>query len=166
MESPPLRIVGPAFSTLVCPVLVRSVDWPSVGPVMLVEVSDRSYYEAIAQIIPILFLTMAIGEARVRIRDTVSLRSAVLGVLFIGALLVAAEVAALRVLKTGHGSHVAKDATALGLGVGFAWVVRTLAIGVCRDRTEDEDELPTGVAVLVDAAFAVTASVVTIALIL
>jgi hypothetical protein len=128
-------------------------------------VGERSYYEAIAQIIPILFLAMAIGEARVRIRDTISLRTAVLGVLFIGVLLVAAEVAALCVLKSGHSSRVARDLTAVGLGVGFAWVVRTLAIGVCRDRTKDENDVPAEIAVLIDAAFAMIASVVTVGLI-
>jgi hypothetical protein len=132
---------------------------------MLVNVSNRSYYEAVAQIIPILFLTMAIGEARIRIRDTISLRRAVLGVLFIGAVLVAAEVAALRVLKTGGSSRAVKDLTAVGLGVGFAWVARTLAVAVCRDRTEDENELPGGITVLIDAAFAITALLVTAALI-
>lgn len=133
---------------------------------MLVAVSDKSYYEAVAQIIPILLLTMAIGEARVRVRDTVSLRKAVLGVLFIGVVLVAAEVAALRALMAGEGSRIAKDLTALGLGVGLAWVVRTLATAVCRDRTENEDELPAGIAVLIDATFFVTALVVMIVLIL
>lgn len=133
---------------------------------MLDTVSDRSYYEAVAQVIPILLLAMAIGEARVRIRDTVSLRSAVLGVLFIGAVLVAAEVAALRVLMAGEGSRIAKDLTALGLGVGLAWVVRTLAIAVSRDKTEDEDQLPVGIAVLIDVAFAMTALAVTFVLIL
>lgn len=127
--------------------------------------SDRSYYEAIAQIIPILFLTMAVGEARVRVRDSVSLRGAVLGVLFIGFLLVAAEVAALRVLIAGHGSRIARDLTGLGVGVGIAWVVRTLAIGVSRDRTETDGELPADIAVLIDAAFAVTALAVMFVLI-
>jgi hypothetical protein len=133
---------------------------------MLLTVDDRSYYEAIAQIIPILFLTMAIGEARVRIRDTVSLRSAVLGVLFIGVVLVAAEVAALRVLTSGSSSRVAKDLTALGLGIGFAWIVRTLAFSVCRDKTEDENEMAAGIAVVVDASFAMIAAIVTVTLIL
>ncbi len=132
---------------------------------MLDAVSDRSYYEAAAQIIPILLLTMAIGEAKVRIRDTVSLRNAVLGALFIGIVLVAGEVAAIRVLMTDEGSRVAKDLTALGLGVGLAWVVRTLATAVWRDRT-DSGALPAEIAVLIDASFAVTAVVITCALIL
>jgi hypothetical protein len=102
----------------------------------------------------------------VRIRDTVSLRSAVLGALFIGVVLAAGEVAAVRVLMTGEGFRIAKDLTALGLGVGLAWVVRTLATAVWRDRTDDEDELPAEIAVLIDASFAVTAVVIICALIL
>lgn len=139
---------------------------PSAAPAMLDAVSDRSYYEAAAQIIPILLLTMAVGEAKVRIRDTVSLRGAVLGALFIGIVLVAGEVAAIRVLMTGEDFRIAKDLTALGLGVGLAWVVRTLATAVWRDRTDNEDELPAEIAVLIDASFAVTAVVVICALIL
>jgi hypothetical protein len=133
---------------------------------MLVKVSDRSYYEAIAQIIPILLLTMAVGEARVRVRDTVSLRAAILGVLFIGAVLVAGEIAALRALEVGHGSRLAKDLTVLAVAVGFAWVVRSLAQFVYRDRSNSDEEPPPGIALLIDVAFAVTAAVVVCALIL
>lgn len=50
---------------------------------MLVMVSDQSYYEAIVQVIPILLLTMAVGEARLRVRDTLSIRTAILGVLLL-----------------------------------------------------------------------------------
>jgi xanthine/uracil permease len=124
----------------------------------------KGYYEAVAQIIPILFLTMAVGEARVRVRDTLSTRTAVLGVLFIGALLAAGEVAALRAIEVGHGTRVAKDLTAVALGVGVAWIVRSLAEVVYRDRTEEEEEA--GIGVLIDAAFAVTAIGVICALIL
>jgi hypothetical protein len=101
---------------------------------------EKSYYEAVAQIIPILFLTMAIGEARVHVRDTVSPRNAILGVLFIGAVLVAGEVAALRVLEANDGSRLAKDLTALSIAVGFAWIVRTLATVVHRDRNDSDEE--------------------------
>lgn len=126
----------------------------------------NGYYEAVAQIIPILFLTMAVGEARVRIRDTLSTRAAVLGVLFIGGLLASGEVAALRAIEVGHGSHLARDLTAFALGVGVAWVVRSLAVVVYRDRHEDEAEPPRDIAVLIDGAFAVTAIAVVCALIL
>lgn len=84
---------------------------------------DRSYYEAVAQIIPILFLTMAVGEARLRIRDTISPRRAIIGVLFIAAVLVVGEIAALRSLEAGHGTRLAKDLTALAVAVGLGWIV-------------------------------------------
>jgi hypothetical protein len=117
----------------------------------------KGYYEAVAQIIPILFLAMAVGEARVRVRDTLSVRTAVLGVLFIGALLAAGEVAALRAVEVGHGSHLAKDLTVFGLGVGIAWIVRSLAVVVYRDRDEEGDGEEPGIELLIDGAFAVTA---------
>jgi hypothetical protein len=126
----------------------------------------KGYYEAVAQIIPILFLAMAVGEARVRVRDTLSVRTAVLGVLFIGALLAAGEVAALRAVEVGHGSRLAKDLTAFGLGVGIAWIVRSLAVVVYRDRDEEGDAEEPGIELLIDGAFAVTAIGVICALIL
>jgi hypothetical protein len=144
---------------------VSRLDGASVVPAMLVKVSDRSYYEAIVQIIPILLLTIAIGEARLRVRDTVSIRAAILGVLFIGAVLVAGEVAALHALEVGHGSRLAKDLTVMAVAVGLAWVVRSLAQFVYRDRRDGDEEPPSGIAVLIDAAFAVTAVVVVCALI-
>lgn len=128
--------------------------------------SDRRYYEAIVQVIPILLLTMAVGEARLRIRDTVSIRAAILGVLFIGAVLVAGEVAALRALEVGHGSRLAKDLTVMAVAVGLGWVVRSLAQFAYRDRSDGDEEPPPGIAVLIDAAFFVTAAVVICALIL
>jgi hypothetical protein len=128
--------------------------------------SGRSYYEAVAQIIPILFLTMAVGEARVRIRETISPRNAVIGVLFIAAVLVAGEIAALRSLEAGHGTRLAKDLTALAMAVGLGWIVRTLAGVVARDRTEDAGEPPPEITVLIDGAFFVTAVCVGCALIL
>lgn len=125
----------------------------------------KCYYEAVAQIIPILFLTMAVGEARVRVRDTLSTRTAVLGALFIGGLLAAGEVAALRAVEVGHGGRVAKDLTAFALGIGIAWIVRSLAEVAYRDRMDEEEE-ETGVAVLIDSAFALTAIGVICALII
>lgn len=132
---------------------------------MLVKMSDRSYYEAIAQIIPILLLTMAVGEARLRLRDTLSIRTAILGVLFIGGVLVAGEIAALHALEVGHGSRLVKDMTVIAVAVGLAWIVRSLAQFVYRDRSDGDEEPPPGIAVLIDAAFGVTAVVVLCALI-
>ncbi|HET7589483.1 MAG TPA: hypothetical protein VFK14_04780 [Solirubrobacterales bacterium] len=132
---------------------------------MLIKVSGQSYYEAIVQVIPILLLTMAVGEARLRVRDTISIRTAILGVLFIGALLVAGEVAALHALEVGHGSRLTKDLTVIAVAVGLGWVVRSLAQFVYRDRSDGEEEPPPGIAVLIDSAFAATAVIVICALI-
>jgi hypothetical protein len=129
------------------------------------KVSDRSYYEAIVQIIPILLLTMTVGEARLRIRDTIPLRTAILGVLFIGTVLVAAEIAALHALEVGHGSWLAKNLSVVAVAVGLGWIVRSLAEFVYRDRSDDEEEPPPEIAVLIDATFLVTAIVVICALI-
>lgn len=133
---------------------------------MLASVTDTGFYEVIAQIIPVLFLTMAIGEARVRVRDTIAPRNAILGVLFIGGTLVAGELAALHVLEVGHGTRVTRDLAVLAVAVGLGWVVRSLASTVYRDRDDEHAEPPSGLAVLIDASFFVTAVIVVIALIL
>lgn len=128
--------------------------------------ADLGFYEVIAQIIPVLFLTMAIGEARVQIRDTIAPRNAILGVLFIGGILVAGELAALHALEAGHGTRITKDLVVLALAVGLGWIVRSLASLVYRDRGGEEVEPPAGMAVLIDASFFVTAIIVVVALIL
>jgi hypothetical protein len=129
--------------------------------------ADTGFYEVIAQVIPVLFLTMAIGEARVQVRDTIVTRNAILGVLFIGGVLVAGELAALHVLEVGHGTRITKDLAVLALAVGLGWIVRSLASVVYRDRGDDEEaEPPAGLAVLIDASFFVTAIIVVVALIL
>lgn len=127
--------------------------------------SDLSYYEAIVQIIPILLLTMAVGEARLRVRDTISIRNAILGVLFPGAVLAAGEIAALHALKVGHGSRLAEDLTVVAVAVGLGWIVRSLAQFAYRDRSDGDEEPPPGIALLIDASFVVTAVAVICALI-
>ena len=97
---------------------------------------------------------MAIGEARVQVRDTIAPRNAILGVLFIGGVLVAGELAALRVLEVGHGTRVTKDLAVLAVAVGLGWVVRSLAAVAHRDRGDDgKAEPPAELAVLIDASF-------------
>lgn len=59
---------------------------------------------------------------------------------------------------------MAKDLTVLAVAVGLAWVVRSLAQFAYRDRSDGDEEPPPGIAVLIDAAFAVTAVVVIYAL--
>jgi hypothetical protein len=110
---------------------------------------------------------MAIGEARVQVRDTIVTRNAILGVLFIGGVLVAGELAALHVLEVGHGTRLSKDLMVLAVAVGLGWVVRSLASVVYRDRDGGaEAEPPAGLAVLIDASFLVTAIIVVVGLIL
>ncbi len=134
---------------------------------MLGPMAGQGFYEVIAQIIPVLFLTMAIGEARVQVRDTIAPRNAILGVLFIGGVLVAGELAALHALEVGHGTRITKDLVVLALAVGLGWIVRSLASVVYRDRDGDpQAEPPAGLAVLIDASFFVTAIIVVVVLIL
>jgi len=139
----------------------------SARSAMLGPMVDQGFYEVIAQVIPVLFLTMAIGEARVQLRDTISPRNAILGVLFIGGVLVAGELAALHALEVGHGTRITKDLVVLALAVGLGWIVRSLASVAYRDRSDEKEaEPPAGLAVLIDASFFVTAAIVVVALIL
>jgi hypothetical protein len=134
---------------------------------MLGTMVDKSFYEVIAQIIPVLMLTMAVGETRVRVRDTISPRGAILGVLLIGAVLVAGELSALRAIETGYGTELTKDLAVFAVAVGLGWVVRSLAAIVHRDCAEGEDEEPPPeIALLIDGSFVVTAVGVVLVLVL
>lgn len=111
----------------------------------------QSYYEAVAQIIPILFLALAIGEARVRVRETLSPRTAIVGGLVIGAVLLAGEVAALKVLQGDRQTNGTEFLTSISLAVGFGLVVHYLGRAVYKDTTgHDSEEAPGELTLIMD----------------
>lgn len=126
--------------------------------------NDLTYYEAVAQIIPILLLAMAVGESRLQARKSVSPVFAVFAVLAIGGVMVAGEVAALRVLGDGSGSNIAKQLTAISVAIGLAVIVNYLAVRIYRDVAGEEAKAPRALSTVVIFAFALVAIAVGAAL--
>lgn len=87
---------------------------------MVTIAAQQSFYEAAAQVIPILLLVLAFEIVRYRVQEEIlgvaySFLVLVLGMIF-------GEVAALAVLASGHGGIVAATITSFGLGAGIGAV--------------------------------------------
>lgn len=125
----------------------------------------RDYYAAVAEIIPILFLALAIGKGRVHVRETLSPRTAIVGALFIGILLVSGEVAALRVLQGDRSSNLTEFLSAMSLAIGFGLVIHYIGRVAYKDMTgEDSEEAPAQLSVLLDLSWAIAAVAIFVAL--
>ncbi len=119
------------------------------------------YYEAVAQIIPILFLALTIGEGRVRVRETLSPRTVMLGAMFVGAVLLAGEVAALKVVQGDAPSNGSEFLTSISLAMGFGLILRYLGGMAYKDRTgEDSEDAPGRLTAVLDGAMVVVIVVV------
>jgi hypothetical protein len=85
----------------------------------------RAFYEASAQIIPVLMLVAFVGEGRiVRGEDLDPQRWRTTAMMAIGAMLLMllGELAALRVLGQGHDSYLLRGLTSLAIVYGFLFI--------------------------------------------
>jgi hypothetical protein len=102
--------------------------------------AGKQFYEAAAQVIPVLFLAAAVGESRLKVRRVTNPYAA-MSVIFIVAFAIAAgEVAALRVLVTGDGSETTFGLTTVSLGLGLGFVIQYLALAAYQDVAGDAAE--------------------------
>jgi hypothetical protein len=95
-------------------------------PEVRAMILHRSFYEASAQIIPVLLLVAFVGEGRIVRSDQVDPRDRQNFAIFgIGAMLVMVlgELAALRTLGQGHDSVLLRGLTSLALVYGFLFVL-------------------------------------------
>lgn len=95
--------------------------------------TQRGFYEAAAQIIPILLLALAVGESRLKFRARGKPLVVIGAAFFFGCSVVGGEIAALRVLETGHDSAFLKGVTVISLSFGFAFLLQYLAWAAYRD---------------------------------
>jgi hypothetical protein len=117
-----------------------------MGILALITEANQQFFEAAAQVIPVLLLAAAIGEARLKIRNLVNVYAAMFAIFIVASAVVVGEVAALRVLVTGDSSQREFGLTALSLGLGFGFVVQYLAFAAYRDIAGPEAEPTQGVA--------------------
>jgi hypothetical protein len=87
-----------------------------------------TFYETAAQIIPVLFLVMAVGESKIKTHNAP--KGVILGSLAILPILAAAEVAALAAVANGSGTGLASFLTRLGLATGLFYVLMLFAIRI------------------------------------
>jgi hypothetical protein len=95
--------------------------------------ADSSFYEAAAQIIPVLLLAAAVGESRLKVRNEIDARLAGAVVFLVAVTICVGEIAALRVLVVGHDSRGIFDLTIFSLGIGLGFVVQYLTLAAYRD---------------------------------
>jgi hypothetical protein len=117
--------------------------------------SRQGFYEAVAQIIPILFLALAVGESRLksrRNRDPFIVLSVILGVALT---MLAGELAALRVLFTESDSEVLRGLCIASLALGFTLVLDYLGQAAFRDLADEDAEMPTRIRWLLDVSAAI-----------
>jgi ABC-type nickel/cobalt efflux system permease component RcnA len=100
--------------------------------------ANRAFYEAAAQVIPVLLLAAAVGESRIKVRRQVTARSAIGFIFLIAGAICAGELAALRALATGDDSQVLLALAALSLGLGLGLVVQYLGLAAYRDIAGDD----------------------------
>jgi hypothetical protein len=106
--------------------------------------ADLDYFEAVSQVIPVLLLALAIGEARMKFRRELAVRDALVGALFILLVMAAGEAGALRALAERHGTETEIVLTALSVAFGLALVANYLLRATYREFTEadEDDEIP------------------------
>jgi len=102
---------------------------------------NAGYYEVAAQIIAILFLAMVIGEARFEVRRDVKPIYGLIVVLFAVFIMLAGEIAALRVLLLGKGTEAEKFLVRLSLASGMGFVVVEAAFATWGDLNGSKSEL-------------------------
>jgi hypothetical protein len=95
--------------------------------------ADLDFYEASAQVIPVLLLAAAVGESRVKIRKRVNGHAAIILVFAVALAICAGEVAALRVLTSGDDSKLLFDLTAMSLGLGLGFLIQYLSRAAYND---------------------------------
>lgn len=92
---------------------------------MVAIAAEQGFYEAAAQIIPILLLVLFLGDGRViraDIRGRAGWRSTALFGLGAVAVMLIGELGALRVISEGRDSHFLHGMTALALVYGFTFI--------------------------------------------
>jgi hypothetical protein len=98
------------------------------------------FYEAAAQVIPVLLLVMAFGESRLRVeRPEEATYLDAYAVLLGFLILVVGEVAALRVLLTGNDDGGLHFMAASGVAYGLAFIVSRFALQTLGDLRKQED---------------------------
>ena len=108
---------------------------------------------------------VALGAGRIHLRETLSPRKAIFGALFIGAVLVEGEVAALCVLKGDGSSNLTEFLAAISLAIGFGLVVHYLGRIAYTDMTGEPSEAAPGrLSLLFDVGFVVIVVAVFVAL--
>jgi hypothetical protein len=105
-----------------------------------------AFYEAAAQVIPILLLTLAVGESRIKPRSRGTPLVAIGSVAAFGGCIIAGELAALRVLSLGHDSEALHSLTVLSLMIGLAFLLKYLAWAAYREVAGPEAEPSAAVA--------------------
>ncbi|HEV7563006.1 MAG TPA: hypothetical protein VGO24_05845 [Solirubrobacterales bacterium] len=98
------------------------------------------FYEAAAQVIPILLLALAVGESRVKLQTRPNPVVAICLVALFGGCMIAGELAALRVLSEGHDSDFLHGLTVASLAFGLSFLLQYLAWAAFRDVVGPEKE--------------------------
>jgi len=89
--------------------------------------AQTGFYEAVAQVLPVLLLVMTVGEARIQKRKEEhgkeDLGAAILITLAMAAFVIAGEVAALRALRHGSDGEVEEAFAVGGVAAGVSYVI-------------------------------------------
>lgn len=94
----------------------------------MIFAAQQAFYEAAAQIIPILLLVMAVGEYRLGRRiNPAKAHEVYPAVIFVTVVMLVGELAALRVLLRGSDSAALEALTNASLASGFAFLVISMA---------------------------------------
>lgn len=100
---------------------------------MVVIAAQQSFYEASAQVIPILLLVLAFELVRYRVQQETLVMAYAFVVLVLG--MIAGEVAALTALASGHDSFLSAGLASFGIGTGVSAVLMRAGL-LARDGLE------------------------------
>ena len=100
---------------------------------MVVIAAQQSFYEAAAQVIPILLLVLAFELVRYRVQQETLVMAYAFVALVLG--MIAGEVAALTALASGHDSSLSAGLASFGIGTGVSAVLMRAGL-LARDGLE------------------------------
>lgn len=105
----------------------------------MILAAQESFYEAAAQVIPVLLLVMAVGEAGLRPRKSEPAWTGVLAVLTV-VIIIIGEIVALGVLSSGEESRATRFLTAQSIGMGLSFIVFRFALSLADDQKSASGE--------------------------
>lgn len=93
---------------------------------------QMQFYEAAAQVIPVLLLVMAVGESSLRPRRTEPRWASYLALAMVF-FIVIGEIVALGVLASGEEGRLSRSLTAQSIGMGLSFIVFRFALSLWED---------------------------------